>query len=85
VSSDRQFGQSGERYNLEGAGSSRWRQRAFYDYLKDVYSWVVNLPLIRISIYDEFEGVSVDTLLSKGLAEPILEFVQTRVSQVLLS
>ena len=37
---------------FDGNGSSRWKQRAFYDFLKDVASLVEGKPLIRISIYE---------------------------------
>lgn len=53
--------------NLEGdlseGGSSRWRQRAFYDFIKDVSSQLISVPVIRISIYDIFENKSVNQLL----------------------
>lgn len=53
--SDRQFGKSNSQRDLSGDGSSRWKQRAFYDYLKDVTQLVTNKPLTRVSIYDKLE------------------------------
>jgi len=52
--SEVQFGISNKPGNLEGNGSARWKQRAFYDYLKDISYLVTNKLTIRISIYDTF-------------------------------
>lgn len=52
-STERQFGISDKLGLLEENGSSRWKQRAFYDFLKDVFSIIYNQKLIRISIYDQ--------------------------------
>lgn len=51
-STEKQFGQSGAKGDLNKAGSSRWKQRAFYDYLKDVFSVTYGIKLVRISVYD---------------------------------
>lgn len=68
ASSDRQFGLSNVPGNLDGNGSSRWKQRAFYDFLKDTIQLINHILLIRISIYDKletFDGVkSIDEILS---------------------
>ncbi|MCK4799233.1 MAG: hypothetical protein KAT05_17805, partial [Spirochaetes bacterium] len=37
-STEKQFGNSNEPKKLDGNGASRWKQRAFYDFLKDVSS-----------------------------------------------
>ena len=36
---------------LNGTGSSRWRQRAFYDFLRDVTGLIKGIPVIRLSVY----------------------------------
>ena len=36
ASTERQFGASGPRGDLSGAGSSRYKQRAFYDFARDL-------------------------------------------------
>ena len=51
-STERQFGPS-DKYGLLGdLGSARWKQRAFFDYLRDIYSIIYKIPVLRISIYD---------------------------------
>ena len=67
-STNKQFGLSSANGNLNGNGSSRWRQRAFYDYLRDVGQKVFNYNLIRISIYQEIEGISIATILNNNLS-----------------
>ena len=62
-SSEKQFLQSGPDGELKGNGSSRWRQRAFYDYLKDINSLVRDIKVIRISIYDQFHGDQLKFIL----------------------
>ena len=62
-SSDKQFLQSGLKGDLNENGSSRWRQRAFYDYLKDINSLVRNIKVIRISIYDKFHNEALKDIL----------------------
>lgn len=51
-SADEQFGMASPRGDFSGNGSSRWKQRAFYDFLKDITQLTEKTPLIRISIYD---------------------------------
>jgi hypothetical protein len=53
TSSELQFGEPGVNGDLNGNGSPRWRQRAYYDYLRDVFAIVYQVRLIRISIYDK--------------------------------
>lgn len=52
-SCERQFGASSLRGQLDGAGPARWRQRAFYDSLKDVASLIIGFPVVRLAIWDE--------------------------------
>ena len=66
-SAARQFGQSNPtRGNLSGGGSSRWKQRAFNDFLKDAYSIITGVPVIRISIYDTFRNHTIGELLKRA-------------------
>lgn len=50
--SDREFGPSGPLGVLEGAGPSRWKQRAFYDFVKDAWALTTDLPLIRLAVWE---------------------------------
>lgn len=59
-SADKQFGISPPNGEFSGNGPSRWKQRAFYDYLRDTYSIITGIPVIRLSIYDQ---VGYKTLL----------------------
>lgn len=52
ASTNTQFGQASPDGDFSGNGSSRWKQRAFNDFLKDVASRVEGKPLIRVSVYD---------------------------------
>ena len=52
TSAERQFGTSGPPRVLEGSGSARWRQRAFYDFLKDLTPLVFHVPLVRLAVWD---------------------------------
>lgn len=64
-SSQKQFGISSPEKDFSGNGPSRWKQRAFYDFLKDAYCIITNKQLFRISIYDEINGVPVNAILKK--------------------
>ena len=50
--------------DLSGNGSSRWRQRAYYDFLKDITSKYKNIHIIRISIYETDQDKTVGDLLN---------------------
>lgn len=64
-SSEKLFLKSDEFGILEKNGSSRWKQRAFNDFLKDVNSVLRNKPIIRVSIYDEYDGESIGSILNR--------------------
>jgi hypothetical protein len=55
ASCERQFGPAGPRGDLSGAGAPRWRQRAFYDFVKDLAPLALGVRMARISIYDELQ------------------------------
>ena len=52
VSCEKMFGPSQQNGDLNGFGSPRWKQRAFYDFLKDISYLVTSIPVVRLSIYD---------------------------------
>lgn len=64
-SSDKLFIVSGDNGDLSKNGSSRWRQRAFYDFVKDLTSVVRKVPVLRVSIYDNYNGNTVNEMLIK--------------------
>lgn len=47
-----QFGEGDPPGQFAAGGSPRWKQRAFYDYLKDLAPEVVGTPVARIAIWD---------------------------------
>ncbi|HWX98144.1 MAG TPA: hypothetical protein VNZ01_14980 [Solirubrobacteraceae bacterium] len=51
-SSEREFGPAGRRPELSGSGAPRWKQRAFYDFIKDLTSTVGPRRVVRVSIYE---------------------------------
>jgi hypothetical protein len=67
-SSEREFGPPGEKGQLAGDGSPRWKQRAFYDYIKDLAPRAIGVPISRIAIWDMVSvneiRSSVDGILS---------------------
>lgn len=61
---------------IEGNGSSRWRQRAFNDFLKDINSIIRNKPIIRIAIYDEYKNDTIESILTREDKYKTKEFIQ---------
>jgi hypothetical protein len=58
ASTESHFGPSGPRGDLSGAGSSRWKQRAIYDAMKDLTQLDQSAPrLARVAIWDPLPGV----------------------------
>ncbi len=51
-----QFGKAGERGILDGMGAPRWKQRAFYDFLKDFSGLIIGTQYVRVSIYDKVKA-----------------------------
>ena len=51
--------------DINEIGSARWKQRAFYDYLKDVYRLIENKPVCRFSIYEIVNNNSINTILKR--------------------
>lgn len=67
---------------LEGNGSSRWKQRAYYDFVKDIASMIIDIPVIRISIYDKYNGSTIGELLDAN-HENIKPYIMKRINSVL--
>jgi hypothetical protein len=90
-SSEKEFGKPGARGDLTRAGSPRWKQRAFYDFVKDLAPVTDHVSMGRIAIWDEVqvEGTPIfvgDILTGKGgvdasrspWREALLELVESR-------
>lgn len=89
-STEKQFGSPGPKGNLVGDGSPRWRQRAFYDYLRDLFATIYNIPLIRISIYEKLnlnnQELSIGELLevtNATMIEEIVKFIENKTNNIL--
>lgn len=52
-SCEKQFGKASPLKVFTGVGAPRWKQRAFYDFIKDLTSLLFDFPLVRLSIYDK--------------------------------
>lgn len=50
--SEIQFGKASQPSDLSGNGSPRWRQRAFYDFVKNLSPLLVGVTLARVSVWD---------------------------------
>jgi hypothetical protein len=71
-SSAKNFGKAGHHGILAGLGSPRWKQRAFYDYLRDLLP--LNCPTLRIariSIYDNVGLAGTCVPVSIALRSPV--------------
>lgn len=66
---------------LNRAGSSRWKQRAFYDFLRDVTGLIKGIPVIRLSIYQTFKGKNVQDIIESKDKVMILDLVKTTVEE----
>ena len=80
-SSEKLFVKSDDNGYLDGAGSSRWRQRAFYDFLRDVTGLIMEIPVIRLSIYQTFKGRKVYDIIESKDKAMILDLVRTTVKE----
>ena len=68
-SAETQFGASAPPGELSGPGSARWRQRAFFDFVKDLAPLACGLPMARIAIWDRVAFGSVSMTLGHALDE----------------
>lgn len=63
-STERLFGPPGPPRSLDGAGSPRWKQRAICDAMRDISALHGIVRLVRLSVYDELDGLSLGRVLS---------------------
>lgn len=77
-SAPRFFGAASAPGDFTGVGSPRWRQRAFYDAVKDL---LPGIRLARIVVFDVVDGRSVETILRSkdhSAAAAIRRLVESR-------
>jgi hypothetical protein len=82
-STERQFGASDPPKVLGKLGAARWKQRAFYDMLKDFAPLVGSAPVARVSLWDALDQCSMTVAeaiasRSKRGDRAILRLVLTR-------
>lgn len=84
---EKQFGPAGERGRLEGQGAPRWKQRAYYDFVKDFAPLLIGVQVVRVSIWDVVSERGtrrrVRDVLEKpgaGSADAIAELIRARTS-----
>lgn len=84
-SCEKQFGAAGTKGTLDGTGAPRWKQRAFYDFVKDLSPLLVGTLVVRIAIWDRVPGAGPRTvgevLDGDGMAyaECLAELVRSRL------
>lgn len=61
---------------------SRWKQRAFYDFIKDITSIVKNVPIIRISIYEKYKGLTIEKLIDGEYRGLLIEYINMRLDRL---
>lgn len=78
--SEVQFGHPAPHGDLFGNGAPRWRQRAFYDFVKDLSPLFISVRVVRISIWDQIDlgesTVTVDYALRTGSQEAAKHLIQ---------
>lgn len=84
-SCERQFGVGSAPKVLEGGGAPRWKQRAFYDFVKDLAPLVVGVKVARVAIWDVVMDSGTRRLVkdilvqpTTGSAEALAELVRAR-------
>lgn len=81
-STQRMFGGSSVDGNFGIDAPSRWKQRAFYDFIKDVTSIVLGIPILRISIYDQYKGYTIESLIKGGSENALIEYIDERLKNL---
>lgn len=86
-SCEARFGPAGSHRDLSGDGAPRWKQRAFYDHLKDLSPLLVGTRMARVSIWDalaEADGVRTvaEAVLrpTRGTLEALTGLVRQRAA-----
>jgi len=69
-STDNQFGLSSAPGDLDPPGSSRWKQRAFYDFLKDLAPGLIGTRMARVSVWDTVDASGGSVQLHEILDAP---------------
>jgi len=83
----KQFGPAGPQKDLSGHGAPRWKQRAFYDFIKDLSPRLIGVKVARVSVWDKVIESGQERLISDVLKSPsscsgkaIAELIQARIA-----
>lgn len=79
-STEKQFGTSALLKDLSGNGSSRWKQRAFYDFLKDVSSKIIDVPILRVSIWERFGTNTINNILKQNQKLELKKYLEMKIN-----
>jgi hypothetical protein len=90
-STEAHFGPASPRGDLSGNGSPRWKQRAVYDFMKDLTQLTPGaVPLARIAIWDPLPGApgltvgdAVNRTPEQGFAECLRVLIEERSGRTL--
>jgi hypothetical protein len=66
---EREFGAAGKVGDLSGSGAPRWKQRAFYDFIKDLAPLTLQLSLSRLAVWDRIEVGDVTRTVDQVLMQ----------------
>lgn len=72
-SAERQFGLAGIPKDLSGPGAPRWKQRAFYDFVKDLAPLAVGVTVVRVSVWDTIHEGATERAVRDVLSSPTKE------------
>lgn len=85
VSCERQYGAPSGQGDLAGNGSPRWKQRAFYDFVKDLTPLLLHVPMSRVCVWDSISigdrHISVDKALAVSVSDttrPLVDLIELR-------
>jgi hypothetical protein len=71
-SAEAQFGHASQPKDLSGNGSPRWKQRAFYDFVKDLSPVLIRVKVVRVAVWD----VLVDADGTKTVGETFAALIR---------
>ncbi len=85
--SEAQFGDASSPKDLSGNGAPRWKQRAFYDFIKDLSPLLIDVPVVRVAVWDTIvvdgRSKTVEEILTTMLRQPDLTSVREAASNAL--
>jgi hypothetical protein len=88
TSCETQFGHASKPKDLSGYGAPRWKQRAFYDFVKDLSPVMIDVTVVRVAVWDEVvdsgRSRTVEEVLSapwESSADAMAAFIRQRTAR----